>query len=395
MTKKIFISYAKKDAREIALALADALAEVDGLEVWIDRSLRAGRSWELQIQQQIDDCDVMIVLYSPDINRHKLGQPESYVLTEIAYAKYTAKKPIIPVMAIQTDALISLTMEHYIDFTISGVISKLVEALCSELEIASDVELSELEKSAEAIRTIIGEPFEWCEIPAGEFLYGKDKETLSLPTFAISKYPITYRNFQQFIEDEGFDIDASWWNDLLWYHPSTPGEQTMKYSTNPRDNVNWYEAISFCSWLSQKIDPNYDVYDLVNYFVRLPTEPEWEKASRGIDGREYPWGNRFDAKKCNTFESGTGTTSPVTLYSEGNSPYGVQGMTGNVWEWCLNEYFYTEANVINIDFSSRSERAVRGGSWIDNQYHAYTYCRSKYAPHGRGNQLGFRIMRPL
>ena len=136
MTKKIFISYAKKDAREIALALADALAEVDGLEVWIDRSLRAGRSWELQIQQQIDDCDVMIVLYSPDINRHKLGQPESYVLTEIAYAKYTAKKPIIPVMAIQTDALISLTMEHYIDFTISGVISKLVEALCSELEIS-------------------------------------------------------------------------------------------------------------------------------------------------------------------------------------------------------------------------------------------------------------------
>jgi hypothetical protein len=82
----IFISYAKKDTRELALALSDALNAVDGVTAWVDRSLRVGRSWELQIQNEIDRCDAMIVLYSPDINRHKQGEEESYVLTEIAYA---------------------------------------------------------------------------------------------------------------------------------------------------------------------------------------------------------------------------------------------------------------------------------------------------------------------
>ncbi|MEZ4672357.1 MAG: toll/interleukin-1 receptor domain-containing protein [Anaerolineae bacterium] len=87
----IFISYAKKDTRELALALNQALNAISGVTAWVDQSLRAGKSWDLQIQSEIDRCDYMIVLYSPDINRHKNGEEESYVLTEIAYAKYTAK----------------------------------------------------------------------------------------------------------------------------------------------------------------------------------------------------------------------------------------------------------------------------------------------------------------
>lgn len=82
----LFISYAKNDTRDLALALTEALNAMDGLTAWVDKTLRAGQSWELQIQSEINKCDAMIVLYSPDINRHNLGLEESYVLTEINYA---------------------------------------------------------------------------------------------------------------------------------------------------------------------------------------------------------------------------------------------------------------------------------------------------------------------
>src|SRR6185503_19567904 len=112
-----FISYAKKDTRQLALQLEAALNAIPSVTAGVDKSLRAGRSWELQIQTEIDRCDYMIVLYSPDINRHKQGLEESYMLSEIHYAKRIARKPIIPVMAQTTEPPMSLITEQFIDFT--------------------------------------------------------------------------------------------------------------------------------------------------------------------------------------------------------------------------------------------------------------------------------------
>lgn len=113
--------------------------------------------------------------------------------------------------------------------------------------------------------------------------------------------------------------------------------------------MSWYDAVAFCRWLSAKTGED----------IRLPTEQEWEKAARGSDGREYPWEGTFKSDYCNA-EGHIGETSAVGIYPQGQSPYGVMDMAGNVWEWFLNKH--KEPETITAD-NSGSARVLRGGSW--------------------------------
>jgi len=103
--------------------------------------------------------------------------------------------------------------------------------------------------------------------------------------------------------------------------------------------------------------------------VQLPTEAQWEKAARGTDGRIWPWGNEWDANKCNNSETGAKQTTPVGNYPQGASPYGLMDIAGNVLEWCADWYdenYYASAPDRNPPgVSSGTWRVLRGGSWVD------------------------------
>jgi formylglycine-generating enzyme required for sulfatase activity len=226
----------------------------------------------------------------------------------------------------------------------------------------------------------------WCKVPAGEFIY-QDSARLTLPTFLIAKYPVTYEQFQAFVDAPDGFYNKKWWEGLT-KRETRPGEQAFKFANHPRENVNWYDAVAFCRWLSAKL----------GYRVRLPTEQEWEKAARGSDGRLYPWGNDYASGYANVDESKYGNigsfylerTSAVGSYPHGASPYGMLDASGNVWEWTLADREEDE----RPDGRSGSEerRVVRGGSWADGQGYACVPFYMQFDASLRFDAAGFRVV---
>ena len=247
----------------------------------------------------------------------------------------------------------------------------------------------------DAIRAIIGEPFEWCEVPAGDFLYGEDKRTLNLPAFAMAKYPITYSQYQVFVKASDGLQDTRWWQGLA-QTKNNLRNQKWKIANHPRETVSWYDSMAFSRWLSWKLGGEYAIDKLEDWLVRLPTEFEWEKSARGTNGLIYPYGNQFDKNKSNTKESEIEKTTPVTQYPQGASPYGVLDMSGNVREWCLSDHKNPQEDAIDENISSNSRRVLRGGSWDYFNFNARAVFRSNhYSPSNRYSSFGFRLCRPL
>ncbi len=239
----------------------------------------------------------------------------------------------------------------------------------------------------------------WVEIPGGEFQYGAAKveyaakpQRLTLPTFWISRYPVTYAQFQSFVTDpEGYD-DPRWWAGLKADDDDRRiDEPRFKFDNHPRDTVNWYQALAFCRWLSWRWGGGYDLKKIDEWKARLPTEFEWEKAARGTDGRVYPYGNEFKAELGNTHQTGIGQTSAVGIFSNGASPDGVEEMSGNVWEWCLSDYAKPQLEARKEKLGNENNRVLRGGSWFYDFDYARAVIRDFNSPGSRNVSTGFRL----
>jgi formylglycine-generating enzyme required for sulfatase activity len=241
-------------------------------------------------------------------------------------------------------------------------------------------------------RRIVLPDIDWVRIPAGEFIYGYPGEKLTLGQFEISRYPLTYKQFQVFIDDLEGIRDARWFAGLTDdENEQQPGEQEFQFDNHPRERVSWYQAVAFCRWLSWRLGGEYALDRIDQWKVRLPTEQEWERAARGTDGRIYPYGNEFDASKANTYQTGIYQTSAVGIFPHGASPDGVMDMSGNVWEWCLKTVENNQT-ALAVPTPGTDNAPLRGGSWNNLQGVARAVYRLDFHPFVRDNDRGFRVV---
>ncbi len=234
---------------------------------------------------------------------------------------------------------------------------------------------------------------DWVEIPAGEFIFGGDRsankslprQILRLPKFFISRYPVTSEQYLQFLSDGYGNLE--WWQysseAISWRRTnSNPPPALWRFTNYPCVDITWYEAVAFCRWLTAK----------VGYEITLPTEQEWEKAARGDDGRNFPWGNEYIQGYANVNENRIQHydwhTMAVGMYPFAKSPYGVLDMSGNIWEWCLNEFDDPE----NTKLIGIAPRVVRGGTWYYGPDASRTTSRFYFDPNDLSYGRGFRIV---
>ena len=244
--------------------------------------------------------------------------------------------------------------------------------------------LDESEGAKVGTPTFIGqEDAQMILIPAGEFIMGStegeghnDEQpqiTVVLDAFYIDRCEVTNAQYKLFMDATGHKAPM-YWDDGKYNHPKQPVV-----------GVTWYDANAYAKWAGK----------------RIPTEAEWEKAARGTDGREYPWGNKWDSLKCNSNIGSDGYqhTTPAASFPDGSSPYGVMNMAANVWEWCADWYGsdYSRSPRQNPKgHDSGGERVLRGGSWCTTD-HSYLRCanRNWFSPDFAFDDAGIRCVRDV
>ena len=376
--RQVFISHATADA-DFAHRLADDL-RAEGWRVWIaPESIRPGEKWVEAIERGLETSGVFVVALTPAAVASK------WVKTETNAAIDLSQQDEIRFISLDVEEcrLSALWRQfQYIPFRRSyeAGLGELLGWLDGEPEEKGRRPSSTPDTPAASPAPLLPRPpafsfpgyrvlspdriahektdIEFVRVRAGSFLYGDDRKPLELPVFWIGRYPVTNAQYKRFV-----DANPKYLVPAGWYGKEPP----MGKLNHPVVGVGWHDSKAFCDWAG----------------LVLPSEEQWEKAARGSEGFDYPWGNEEPtAGHCN-FNKNVGDTTPVGRYSpRGDSPYGCVDMAGNVWEWTATRYL-----------EDRSRPVVKGGSW----YEVAEECRCArryrgYLGYGVVSTIGFRVV---
>lgn len=260
-------------------------------------------------------------------------------------------------------------------------------------------------RQAGRILSQLGDPRdleELAEVKAGTFSFGCDIYPNSQPTelvkigkYRVGLYPVVNRDYMRFVEETG----------RLWR--SAEGKAESR-SNMPVTDVTWHDARAYCSWVTHRWRKIGKIQQ--DEHVRLPTEIEWERASRGDlrqaeDGDPiWPWGSAWRNDTANFEETGFNEPCAVGLFPSGRSPYGCYDMAGQVWEWCSTlwgedmgkpsfQYPYRRDDGREDETAPDNiRRVLRGGCFSSGRLKVSSAYRGSLEPTGfwRGN--GFRVV---
>ncbi len=233
------------------------------------------------------------------------------------------------------------------------------------------------------------------KVPAGKFTMGsndggvdeKPIHEVHLDAFWIDRTEVTVEAYRKCV-DAGGCAAAGTGRGCNWRDVTDGGcdPENFHREERPVNCVDWNQAVGYCSWAGE----------------RLPTEAEWEKAARGVDGRTYPWGNAPASRAYAVMDDGgddrdADSTRPVGSLPRGRSPYGALDMAGNVWEWVSDWYakdYYASTPFRNPSGpSSGTQRVVRGGAWDDHPEGVRASIRDQDSPTVSSYDVGFRCAR--
>ncbi|NDD65558.1 MAG: hypothetical protein EBZ36_16520, partial [Acidobacteria bacterium] len=197
---------------------------------------------------------------------------------------------------------------------------------------------------------------------------------------------ITIRNWT---DDEFLEwLEKQYPAGKVYRQPEFWNDQRFNNPQQPVVGVTWFEARAYCSWLTATVGLEGEVY-------RLPTEVEFEAAARGREGRVFPYGEKFDSARCNTFESHIRRTTPVGIFANA-TPEGAYDLSGNAYTWTSTIYdgfsYPWRDDEREYPEDAEARRLVRGGSWYLNLDLARAAFRSLDHPANRDDRNGFRVV---
>lgn len=225
-----------------------------------------------------------------------------------------------------------------------------------------------------------GKKPEMMYVPGGAFTMGHNpvrpeygpQRQVFVASFWISRDDITVSQFADYCDATGYKID---------WDRRKPDWGWEGKDDRPMVNITWEEAKAYCRWAGGD----------------LPTEAQWEKAARGTDARNYPWGNDWGANRA-WYREGNDTVmepAPIGRFPKGESPFGCRDMVGNVAQFCKDWYGPVDPTEIRnpVGPGFGSMRVVKGGSFRDPKNLLIVWNRTSFDPHEHSMWIGFRLAR--